>query len=157
MTLPKVGELAPKFNLLNQDGKSIKLSDFKGKKNIVLYFYPKALTPGCTVQACAIRDYKKDFAQANTIVFGVSADPLEKLNKFIEKHKLNFDLLSDEDKSTCKDYDVWGKKKFMGREYLGIKRMTFIIDIDGKLRHIMEAVKTKTHHKDVLDWINSSL
>ncbi len=157
MANPKVGSLAPSFNLINQDGKKISLKDFKGSKNVVLYFYPKALTPGCTVQACGIRDFKKEFAKADTIVLGISPDPISKLKKFEAQKDLNFDLLSDEEKVAAKKYGVWGKKKFMGREYMGILRTTFIIGKDGKLKFVMDDVKTKTHHEDVLKIIQEML
>jgi len=157
MSLPKVGIMPPNFTLENQNGKKISLKDYKGKKNVVLYFYPKALTPGCTVQACGIRDAKKDFSKVKTVVLAVSPDPVKKLKNFEDKKELNFDLLSDEDKAVAKNYGVWGKKKFMGREYLGVKRMTFIIGKDGKLKHIMEKVTTKTHDQDVLDYIKENL
>lgn len=146
----KVGNLAPSFSLINQEGKKISLKDFKGFKNVVLYFYPKALTPGCTVQACGIRDSKKDFSKLDTVVLGISPDTVVKLKKFEAEKDLNFDLLSDEEKEVAKKYGVWGKKKFMGREYMGILRTTFIIGKDGKIKFIMDEVKTKTHHEDVL-------
>ncbi|BCE02101.1 thioredoxin-dependent thiol peroxidase [Marinicellulosiphila megalodicopiae] len=139
----------PAFTALNQQSETVKLSDFKGKK-VVLYFYPKAMTPGCTTQACGITSAKDAFAAKNPAVFGMSPDTPERLVKFIEKHDLNFDLLSDEDHSIADKYGVWALKKFMGREYDGIHRLTFIIDEEGKLEHIMEKVKTKTHHDDVL-------
>ncbi|TDJ05447.1 MAG: thioredoxin-dependent thiol peroxidase [Deltaproteobacteria bacterium] len=157
MPLPKIGNLPPSFTLENQDGKKISLKDFKGKKNVVLYFYPKALTPGCTVQACGIRDAKKYFAKLKTVVLAVSPDPVKKLKNFEDKKDLNFNLLSDVDKALAKNYGVWGKKKFMGREYMGVKRITFIIGKDGKLKHIMEQVKTKTHDQDVMDYIKENL
>ncbi len=157
MPIPAVGKAAPAFQLSDQDGKKVRLSDFKGKKNVVLYFYPKALTPGCTVQACGIRDTREDFKKLNTEVLGISPDPRERLGKFIQKHDLNFTLLADEDVALAKKYGVWGQKKFMGRSYLGVKRMTFIIDKRGVLRHVMEKVKTKTHHEDVLLWIEENL
>ena len=122
-------------------------------KNIVLYFYPKASTPGCTTQACGIRDIKKELAKANTVIFGISPDAPTKLTKFIEKEKLNFDLLSDPEHLIAEKYGVWDLKKFMGREYMGIVRTTFIIDEDGVLKHIMDDVKTKTHHDDVLSLV----
>ena len=149
--------MPPAFSLKNQKGKTIKLRDFKGKKNVVLYFYPKAMTPGCTVQACGIRDSKKELAKLKTVVLGVSIDAVERLQKFEDKQELNFDLLSDEDHAIASKYGVWGKKKFMGKEFMGIKRMTFIIGQDGKLKHIMEKVNTKTHHDDVIDWISENL
>lgn len=157
MAHPKIGNLAPAFTLLNQNGEKVSLKDFKGKKNVVLYFYPKAMTPGCTVQACGIRDTKKKFANQDTVVLGVSPDAPERLQRFIDKEKLNFDLLSDEDKEIAKKYGVWGKKKFMGREFMGILRTTFIIGKDGKLKSIMDKVNTKTHHDDVINFIKENL
>ena len=150
MSHPKPGNNAPAFSLKNQDGETVSLKDFKGKKNVVLYFYPKAMTPGCTTQACGIRDSKAKFTRADTVVLGVSPDPVARLVKFREKEKLNFDLLSDEDHAIAEKYGVWGLKKFMGREYMGINRVSFIIDKKGKLRHVMEKVNTKTHDDDVL-------
>ena len=157
MTLPKIGNMAPAFTLVNQDGDKVALKDFKGKKNVVLYFYPKAMTPGCTVQACGIRDYKKQFAKAETVVFGVSPDAPERLGRFIERDKLNFDLLSDPDHKIADKYGSWGPKKIMGKEYDGILRQTFIIGKDGRLKEIMSKVKTKTHHDDVLNYIKENL
>ena len=150
MSHPKPGNNAPAFSLKNQDGETVSLKDFKGKKNVVLYFYPKAMTPGCTTQACGIRDSKAKFTRADTVVLGVSPDPVARLVKFREKEKLNFDLLSDEDHAVAEKYGVWGLKKFMGREYMGINRVSFIIDKKGKVRHVMEKVNTKTHDDDVL-------
>jgi thioredoxin-dependent peroxiredoxin len=157
MNLPKIGNMAPTFKLKNQDEEVINLKDYKGKKNVVVYFYPKASTPGCTVQACGVRDYKKEFKKINTIVLGISPDPVKKLVSFTEKQDLNFDLLSDEGHAIADKYGVWGLKKFMGREYDGIHRMTFIIGKDGKLKHIMEKVKTKSHHDDVYNYIAENL
>ena len=156
MTMPKIGAMAPVFNLLNQNGDEVNIKSLRGK-NLVLYFYPKAMTPGCTTQACGIRDSKKVFSKANTIVFGISPDEPKKLLKFIEKEDLNFDLLSDPEHIIAEKYGVWGLKKFMGKEYMGVKRITFIIGSDGKLKHIMDDVKTKTHHDDVLNYINENL
>lgn len=155
--LPKIGNVAPAFTLVDQDGNKVALKDFKGKSNVVLYFYPKAMTPGCTVQACGIRDYKKEFAKAKTVVLGVSPDAPDKLQKFIEKQDLNFTLLSDPDHKIADKYGSWGPKKFMGKEYDGILRQTFIIGKDGRLKGIMDKVKTKSHHDDVLDFINENL
>ena len=151
MALPKVGNMAPAWTLLNQDGNKVSLKDFNGKKNVVFYFYPKALTPGCTTQACGIRDAKKELDKLDAVVFGVSPDPVEKLQRFIEKKELNFDLLSDEDKKVTERYGVWGLKKFMGKEFMGVIRTTFIIGKDGRLKHIMDKVKTKSHHDDVIE------
>lgn len=155
MAMPKVGNLAPAWTLVNQNGEKVSLKDFKGKKNVVFYFYPKALTPGCTTQACGIRDSKKEFEKLDTVVFGVSPDPVKKLKNFIEKKELNFDLLSDEDKTIAEKYGVWGMKKFMGREFMGILRTTFIIGKDGRIKHIMDKVKTKSHHDDVIEVLKS--
>lgn len=150
MSLPKIGNLAPAFSLVNQRGEKVSLKDFKGKKNVVLYFYPKASTPGCTVQACGIRDTQSEFAKLDTVVLGVSPDSLGKLQKFIDKYDLNFDLLADEDHAIAETYGVWALKKFMGKEFMGILRTSFIIDKEGRLRHIMDKVNTKTHDQDVL-------
>lgn len=139
---------------MNQDEESVELKSLKGQI-VVLYFYPKAMTPGCTTQACGIRDSKKALAKANTVVFGISPDEPKKLKKFIEKESLNFDLLSDPDHALAEKYGVWDLKKFMGREYMGIVRTTFIIDEEGVLRHIMDDVKTKTHHDDVLSLVTT--
>jgi peroxiredoxin Q/BCP len=155
MALPKIGAIAPAFSLPNQAGETIKLKDFRGDKHVVLYFYPKAMTPGCTTQACGLRDIKGQYTRAGAVILGVSPDPVARLQKFIDKEKLNFDLLSDEDHSLADKYGVWGLKKFMGKEYMGINRMTFIIGKDGKLKHIMDKVKTKTHHDDALELVKS--
>lgn len=155
MPLPKIGNNAPAFTLRNHEDEKVALKDFKGKKNVILYFYPKAMTPGCTTQACGVRDAKSKFTRQDAVVLGVSPDPVSRLAKFREKEKLNFDLLSDEDHKIAEKYGVWGKKKFMGREYMGVNRMTFVIGKDGKLKHIMEKVNTKTHHDDVLEVLKS--
>jgi peroxiredoxin Q/BCP len=150
MGFPKPGAVAPAFTLLDQDGNQVSLKDFKGKKNVVLYFYPKAMTPGCTVQACGIRDSKKAFANLDTVVLGVSPDPVTKLGRFIDKQDLNFTLLSDEDHAVTEKYGAWGMKKFMGREFMGVLRTTFIIGKDGRVKHVMAKVNTKSHHEDVI-------
>ncbi|MFO7550353.1 MAG: thioredoxin-dependent thiol peroxidase [Haliea sp.] len=153
MAFPKIGNLAPAFSLPDQDGKTVTLKQFRDKKNVVLYFYPKAMTPGCTVQACGIRDSQKALAKADTVVLGVSPDPVARLGKFIEKQDLNFTLLSDEDHAVAEKYGAWGLKKFMGREFMGILRTSFIIGKDGRLKHVLDKVATKTHHDDVLQLI----
>lgn len=150
MAFPKVGNLAPSFTLKDQDDNKVSLKDFRGKKNVALYFYPKAMTPGCTVQACGIRDSKKQLAKLDTVVLGVSPDPVARLGKFIDKQDLNFTLLSDEDHAITDKYGAWGLKKFMGREFMGVLRTTFIIGKDGRLKHVMDKVKTKSHHDDVM-------
>ncbi|MGA0805048.1 MAG: thioredoxin-dependent thiol peroxidase [Pseudohongiellaceae bacterium] len=156
MTLPKLGNLAPAFTLQDQNGTKHSLKDYRGK-TVLVYFYPKALTPGCTVQACGLRDSAMALAQHDVVALGISTDPVAKLKKFEEKEKLNFTLLSDEDHAVADKYGVWGPKVFMGRKYDGLHRMSFIIDKDGKLRHVMEKVNTKTHHDDVLAWIGANL
>lgn len=150
MSQLNVGERAPEFSLKNQRGETIELSSFLGKKNVVLYFYPKASTPGCTTQACGIRDNVELFAQSDTVVLGISPDPVDKLLKFEQKQQLNFDLLSDEGHLIADKYHVWALKKFMGKEYMGIVRTTFLIDKEGMLSHILDKFKTKSHHEDVL-------
>lgn len=150
----RVGDRAPSFSLLNQQGKTVCLSDFKGKF-VVLYFYPRAMTPGCTIQACGIRDHSSAFRKANAVVLGVSPDKVPALEKFSKHDKLDFDLLSDEDKSLARQYGAWGLKKFMGREFMGVRRWTFIIGKDGRIKHIMDKVDTKTHHDDVLEILES--
>lgn len=150
MAFPKLGNLAPAFSLLDQDGKKVSLKDFRDKKNVVLYFYPKAMTPGCTTQACGLRDSHSALKNLDTVVLGVSPDPVPRLGRFIEKQALNFSLLSDEDHAIADKYGSWGLKKFMGREFMGILRTTFVIGKDGRLKHVMDKVKTKTHHDDVL-------
>lgn len=146
----KTGSAAPAFSLENQDGKRISLADFKGKKTVVLYFYPAAMTPGCTVQACGLRDSAKVLAKHGAVAIGVSPDKVAKLKKFAERDGLAFDLLSDPDHAVADAYGAWGKKKFMGREVTGILRSTFVIGKDGKIKHVMDKVATKTHHDDVL-------
>ncbi|MDG1025889.1 MAG: thioredoxin-dependent thiol peroxidase [Gammaproteobacteria bacterium] len=151
MTALKLGNMAPAFILLNQAEEKVSLKDFRGKSAVVLYFYPKAMTPGCTLQACGLRDSKKQLAKLGAVALGISPDPVKRLAKFEEKESLNFDLLADEDHSVADKYGVWDLKKFMGREYMGIVRTTFIIDKTGRLVHIMDKFKTKTHHDDVLE------
>lgn len=154
ISLPAIGEPAPVFSLPDQDGNTVSLSGLEGSI-VVLYFYPKAMTPGCTVQACGLRDRQSELAQRGVVVLGVSPDPVARLQKFIDKEQLNFTLLSDADHAAASAYGSWGPKKFMGRQYMGILRQTFIIDRKGVLRHIISTVKTKTHHDDVLAWISS--
>ncbi len=147
----KVGNSAPDFTLQDQNEKSVSLHDFKGKK-VVVYFYPKAMTPGCTVQACEIRNSESKLKTAQIVVLGISADPVKSLKKFEEKEKLNFTLLSDPEKKVIQSYGAWGLKKFMGREFEGILRQSFLIDSEGRIVHIMEKVDTKTHHDDILSF-----
>lgn len=149
ITTLKAGDKAPSFKTTNQDGKEISLDGLKGKK-VVLYFYPKDSTPGCTMQACNLRDNYEALQKANYIVLGVSADT-EKLHKrFIEKQSIPFDLLMDEDKTIIQAYGVWGLKKFMGREFDGIHRTTFLIDEEGIIEEVIMKVKTKDHTNQIL-------
>lgn len=150
-----IGKTAPTFSLTDNAGKKVSLKDFKGKAAVVLYFYPKAMTPGCTVQACGLRDSKKELTKLGAVALGVSPDPVARLQKFADRDELNFTLLSDEDHAVADKYGVWGLKKFMGREFMGIQRTTFIIDKSGKLVHIMDKVNTKTHHDDVIAILKS--
>ena len=150
MAHPKIGNMAPAFSLLDQDGNKVSLKDYKGKNPVVLFFYPKAMTPGCTTQACGIRDINKELKKRKIITFGISPDPVARLPKFIEKHELNFPLLSDEDHSVAEKYGCWGMKKFMGKEFMGLIRTTFILGKDGRLLKVMDKFKTKTHHEDLL-------
>lgn len=145
----KVGDKAPELNVKDQDGIVHSLADYKGKK-IVLYFYPKDATPGCTAQACNLRDNHNQLKKAGYSIIGVSADNENSHIKFIEKQNLNFPLLADTDKELIKRYGVWGEKKFMGKTYDGIHRTTFIIDENGIIENIITKVKTKDHAAQVL-------
>lgn len=154
MAFPKIGNLAPNFTLTNQDGEAVSLKDFRGKQNVVLYFYPKASTPGCTTQACGLRDARKELASLDTVILGVSPDKEAALRKFVDKQGLNFDLLSDPDHAVAEKYGAWGLKQFMGREFMGILRTSFLIDKEGRLQHILDKVKTKTHDERVLAYVH---
>lgn len=143
------GDVAPDFTLQDQNGKEVSLHDFKGM-NVVVYFYPKAMTPGCTVQACELRNSESKLKDAEIVILGISADPVKSLKKFEEKEKLNFTLLSDPDHKVIEAYGSWGPKSFMGRNFDGILRQSFLIDTEGKIVHVMHKVNTKTHHDDVL-------
>ena len=150
MTFPKIGNNAPVFALLNQVGEKVALKDFRGKKNVAVYFYPKAMTPGCTVQACGLRDTAAELEKRDTVVLGISPDPVKRLAKFAERDALNFTLLADEDHAVADKYGAWGPKKFMGREFDGILRTTFIVNKEGKLAAVLDKFKTKTHHDDLI-------
>ena len=149
MTTLKAGDKAPYFQSRDQDGNIVKLSDFKGKK-LVLFFYPKASTPGCTAQACNLRDNWEVFKAKGYSILGVSADSEKRQQKFRENYDLPFTLLADEDKEVIKAYGVWGSKKFMGKVFDGIHRTTFIIDEDGVIEEVIEKVKTKEHSAQIL-------
>lgn len=154
MALPQEGKKAPDFKAVSNLGKEVSLKDFKGKERVVLYFYPKDDTPGCTVEACAFRDQFKKIGAKDTVVLGVSPDDTKSHNKFIDKFKLPFLLLSDTDKEICKSYGVWVKKSMYGREYMGVARTTFIIGKDGKVEKVYEKVKPEGHAEEVLEFLS---
>ncbi len=145
----EVGNVAPDFQSIDQNGNPIKLSDFKGKK-VVLYFYPKDNTPGCTAQACDLRDNYEALQKAGYVVLGVSSDSAKSHQKFIEKQNLPFSLIADEDKSVHEAYGTWVEKSMYGRKYMGTARTTFIIDEQGKITEIIDKVKTKEHTNQIL-------
>lgn len=140
------GQKAPAFTLLNQDGEKAKLSDLKGQ-TVVLYFYPKADTPGCTTQACGVRDASAEYASRDVVVLGVSPDPVERVKKFHDGQSLNFTLLADPDHKVCEKYGTWVEKSMYGRKYWGAARTTFIIDPKGKIAAVLPKVQPKQHEK----------
>jgi peroxiredoxin Q/BCP len=144
------GQVAPDFELPDQDGRTVKLSDFRGQP-VVLYFYPKASTPGCTTQACGVRDHRADYEQANAVVLGISPDPVTKVKKFHEKEGLNFALLADEGHHVADTYGVWAEKSMYGKTYFGNERTTFVIDPDGKVTQVLRKVKPAEHDALVLE------
>lgn len=152
----EVGKKAPDFTLLASNGEKVSLSDFKGK-HVVLYFYPKDMTPGCTTQACDFRDNYESFKELNAVILGVSPDPLSSHEKFINKHDLPFLLLADEDHEVAEKYGVWKLKKNFGKEYYGIERSTFIIDKDGQLVKEWRKVRVKDHVEEALNFIKENL
>lgn len=143
------GQKAPQFSLPDQDGRIINLADFKGRW-VVLFFYPKAMTPGCTTETCNFQDSLPDFRGIDAVVLGMSKDPVERQKKFAEKHAVQFPLLSDENNDVCEQFGVWQKKKNYGREYMGIVRSTFLIDPQGNVAKVYDKVKVKEHHNEVL-------
>lgn len=145
----KEGDLAPAFTAATNGGDSVSLSDFKGKQ-VVLYFYPRDDTPGCTKEACAFRDAFAEFHKKKAVVLGVSIDTVKAHDKFVAKFKLPFSLLADEDKRIVEAYGVWGQKSFMGRKYMGIHRVTFLIGADGRIKKIWPLVKPEEHADEVL-------
>lgn len=148
----KVNDIAPKFSLPDQDGEKINLSDYQGQR-VLIYFYPKAMTPGCTVQACGLRDNMDELKKAGVEVLGISTDKPEKLSRFTEKELLNFMLLSDEDHQVAQQFGVWGEKTFMGKTYDGIHRTSFLIDATGKVEKVFNNFKTTNHHDIVLSYL----
>jgi peroxiredoxin Q/BCP len=143
------GTTAPDFTLPDQEGENVSLSDFRGRP-VVLYFYPKADTPGCTTQACGIRDHRADYEAAGAVVLGVSPDPVRAVKRFADRQSLNFRLLADEDHAVCELYGVWAEKTNYGRTYWGAQRSTFIIDPEGKMATVFPKVSPKTHDEVVL-------
>lgn len=151
----KAGGMAPTFALLDQDGGIIHLNDFSSKR-VLIYFYPKAMTPGCTVQACALRDNMDKLKALGVEILGISTDPPKKLFQFHEKELLNFTLLSDADHRVSKQFGVWGEKNFMGKKYDGIHRISFLIDPTGKIEKVFDDFKTSNHHTVVIDYLKES-
>lgn len=147
---------APEFTLFNEKEEEVSLSNFQGKK-IVLYFYPKDMTPGCTTQACDFRDQHESFSDLNVVILGVSGDSASRHMKFIEKHELPFSLLVDEDHTVCEQYGVWKLKKMYGREYMGIERSTFLIDENGIVTKEWRKVRVKNHIEEVLTYIREQI
>ena len=149
MSKLNIGDKAPAIDAVDQNGNQITLDQYKGKK-VVLYFYPKDMTPGCTAQSCNLSDNYKLLQKSGYDVIGVSCDSMKRHQKFIEKHDLPFNLISDEDQKVVNDYGVWQLKKFMGREYMGIMRTTFLIDENGKIEDIITKVNTKEHTTQII-------
>lgn len=145
----KIGQKAPAFKLASSDDKIISLKDFAGQK-VVLYFYPKDMTPGCTTEACSFRDNYSEIQKRGAVILGISADSIQSHQKFSDKYELPFLLLSDENKEVSKAYGVWKQKSFLGKKYLGIERSTFIIDEEGKIKTILRKVKVAGHTEEVL-------
>ncbi len=149
------GDQAPDFDLADQDGRAVKLSDFRGQP-VVVYFYPKAATPGCTTQACGVRDHRAGYAKAGAVVLGISPDSVAKVKKFHEKEALNFPLLADEGHAVADSYGVWVRKAMYGRTYWGNERTTFVIDGDGRIARVLRKVKPAQHDELVLAALTDS-
>jgi peroxiredoxin Q/BCP len=148
-TMPVAGNPAPDFQLSNQDGEPVRLSDLRGRR-VVLYFYPKADTPGCTTQACGVRDHRADYETAGAVVLGVSADPVASIKRFQYKHGLGFTLLADEDHAVAGAYGTWVEKSRYGKRSMGVQRATFVIDENGVVRHVIPKASPTTHDDEVL-------
>lgn len=156
MNILKAGDNAPLFSLQNQNDETIELKTLLESNQVLVYFYPKASTPGCTVQAENLRNEKAQLAELNTVAVGISPDPIKRLKNFETKKELNFDLLSDEDHAIADAFGVWGLKKFMGKEYDGIHRISFLVSQDGKIKHVFDKFKTKDHHEVVINFLKEN-
>lgn len=156
MNTLKAGENAPLFSLQNQNDETVELKTLLETNQVLVYFYPKASTPGCTVQAENLRNEKAQLAELNTVAVGISPDPIKRLKNFETKKELNFDLLSDEDHAVADAFGVWGLKKFMGKEYDGIHRISFLISQDGKIKQVFDKFKTKDHHEVVINFLKEN-
>jgi peroxiredoxin Q/BCP len=153
MNTLNAGDVAPLFELSDENNVTVNLADFIGVQQVLVYFYPKAMTPGCTVQAQNLRDSQHELLDHNIKVFGISPDEPKRLAKFCQRDQLNFTLLSDVDHKIAEAFGVWGLKKFMGKEYDGIHRLSFLIGLDGKISQVFNKFKTKDHHQVVLDFL----
>lgn len=156
MNTLKAGDNAPLFSLKNQNDETVELKTLLETNQVLVYFYPKASTPGCTVQAENLRNEKAQLAELNTVAVGISPDPIKRLKNFETKKELNFDLLSDEDHAVADAFGVWGLKKFMGKEYDGIHRISFLISQDGKIKQVFDKFKTKDHHEVVINFLKEN-
>lgn len=156
MNTLKAGNQAPQFTLPNADNESVSLNDLLAKGRVLVYFYPKAMTPGCTVQAQQLRDHMHELQQHQVQVVGISTDEPKRLAKFTERDHLNFTLLGDVDHRVAEAFGVWGLKKFMGREYDGLHRISFLLNQDGTIAQVFDKFKTKDHHQVVLDYLNQA-
>ena len=152
----QAGDAVPQFTLNDQNNRPVSLAQFKGRK-VLIYFYPKALTPGCTTQACGLRDAKNELEKLGVVILGISPDSPKKLAQFADKKDLNFTLLADEDHQVAEQFGVWGEKKFMGKTYDGIHRVSFLLDESGKIQHVFDKFKTGEHHQVVLDFLHQQL
>jgi peroxiredoxin Q/BCP len=156
-SIPAVGSVAPSFRLPASGGRVVARADYKGKQAVVLYFYPRADTPGCTKQACGFRDGLADFDKANVAVLGISPDPVKAVEKFATKFGLNFPLLADDDHAVCDKYGVWAEKSMYGKKYWGAARTTFVIGKDGRIAHVFEKVKPEGHDREVIEWLKKNV
>lgn len=152
----QAGDAVPQFTLNDQNNRPVSLAQFKGRK-VLIYFYPKALTPGCTTQACGLRDAKNELEKLGVVILGISPDSPKKLAQFADKKDLNFTLLADEDHQVAEQFGVWGEKKFMGKTYDGIHRVSFLLDESGKIQHVFDKFKTGEHHQVVLGFLHQQL